>query len=400
MAVCFVDALNGIHVLDLTSYLAGPYCTMILADLGAEVIKVEEPSKGDGSRKWGPPFVNEESVYFMSVNRNKKSVTINLKDKTGIQILKELVREADVFVENYRVGTTTSLGVDYQQLAQVNPKLVYCSISGYGQDGPLSDKPAYDLTAQAIGGVMSLTGYGDGPPAKAGIAIGDLTAGLFAAIGILAALRARAVSNNGQLVDISMMDSLVSLLTFQAANYLNTGQVPTRLGTAHHNISPYQAFAAGGGSYFVVAVGNDSLWVRFCEAIGLSHIVKDKRFATNPDRVTNREELARILEKHFSLKPAKHWLRLIEAAGVPCAPINTLREVFDNEQVIYRKMIREIQHPKAGRVKVVGPAIRMNTAVPEISSYPPILGEHTVELLGKLGYSALETREMKTKGII
>ena len=392
--------MDGVRIVDLSGYLAGPFCTMILGDMGAEVIKVEEPSKGDGSRRWGPPFINGESVYFMSVNRNKKSITLNLKNQVGVQILKKLVRKADVFVENYRAGTTRGLGIDYPQLSQLNPKLIYCSISGYGQEGPLSDKPAYDLTAQAMGGVMSLTGYEDGPPAKVGIAIGDLAGGLFATIGILAALRARTTTDNGQFIDISLMDSQVALLTFQAGNYLNTGEVPKRLGTAHPNIAPYQAFVAGDGSYFVIAVGNDSLWVSFCEATGLTHLVKDRRFATNPDRVSNREELARILTKHFSSEPAKHWLQLIDDAGVPCAPINTLNEVFDNEQTVYRKTVREIQHPKAGKVKVVGPAVRMTKTNPEISHYPPILGEHTKELLRELGYSTFEIDQMRSDGVI
>lgn len=394
------EALEGVRIVDLSGYLAGPFCTMILADMGAEVIKVEEPSKGDGSRRWGPPFIKGESVYFMSVNRNKKSITLNLKEKVGIQILKKLVRRADVFVENYRAGTTRGLGIDYGRLARVNPKLVYCSISGYGQEGPLSDRPAYDLTAQAMGGVMDLTGYEDGPPAKVGIAIGDLAAGLFAAIGILAALRARTLSKKGQFIDISLLDSQIALLTFQAGNFLNTGEVPRRLGTAHPNIAPYQAFVAGDGSYFVIAVGNDNLWVSFCRALGLTQLVTDKRFATNPDRVTNKEELARLLTKHFSSKPAAHWLRLIEGVGVPCAPINTLKDVFSNEQTLYREMIREIQHPKAGRVKVAGPAIRMSMTNPRLSRYPPMLGEHTSELLRELGYSASKVREMKAAGII
>jgi crotonobetainyl-CoA:carnitine CoA-transferase CaiB-like acyl-CoA transferase len=392
-------AIEGVRVLDLTSYLSGPYCTMLLGDLGAEVVKVEEPGKGDGSRAWGPPFVGGESTYFMSINRNKKSVTLNLKTEDGRRALLRLAERADVVVENYRVGVVKKLGIDYEAVKGVNPSIIYCSISGFGQDGPHSQKPAYDLVAQAMGGVMGLTGYEDGPPVKVGIAMADLTAGMFAAVGILAALHRRDRTGTGQFIDVAMLDGQVSLLTFVAGAYLATGEVPKRLGTAHPSIAPYQAFRAGDGSYFVLAVGTDKMFADFCEAVGLD-LASDSRFSTNSERVKNRAELVRILEGHFASKPASHWLSVIERAGVPCAPINTLDRVFSDPQVAHRRMVREVDHPKAGRVKLLGPPIRMSESDPEIRAPPPTLGQHTEEMLLSVGYSKEEILRLREKGVV
>jgi len=392
-------ALEGIKVLDLSSYLAGPYCSMILADLGADIIKVEQPGTGDGSRQWGPPFMRDESAYFLSVNRNKRSVTLNLKSEKGKEILFKLVSSSDIFLENYRPGTAERLGIDYATLRKINGGLIYCSISGYGQDGPYREKPSYDIVGQAMGGLMSLTGEKDRPPVKIGVAIADICAGMFATIGILGALRAREKRGHGQRVDISILDGQVAWLSHQAGNFFATDTNPERLGSAHPTIAPYQAFRAA-DSYFVVAVGNDNLWKGFCEAISLSKLVSDPRFATNPDRVRNREELARALEEQFAAEPAKHWLEAIDKAGIPCGPIYALGEVFRDPQVLYRKMVEEMEHPKVGRIRVVGTPIKMSETPASIRTPPPTLGQHTREILRSLGYKDTEIDKLQRESVL
>ncbi len=392
------QALQGIRILDVTEYLSGPYCTMMLADLGAEVVKIERPESGDGSRQWGPPFVHGESAYYLSINRNKKSVTLNLKSDRGKQILHKLVPSFDVFIENYTPGTAERLGVDYATLSGINHRLVYCSISGFGQDGPYRERPMYDIVGQAMSGFMSLTGEKDQPPVKAGVAISDICAGMYAAIGILAALRARDKTKRGQMIDISLLDGMISWLSYQAGNFFATGVPPERLGSAHPSIAPYQAFKAA-DSYFVIAVGNDGQWKKFCEALGLNELMTDARFATNPDRVQNRNELVPILERVFATKPSKVWLEAIEAAGIPCGPVNTLNEVFADRQVHHRRMSQEVQHPKAKRINVLGPPIRLSDTPASIRGHPPMLGENTKEVLTTLGYTYEEIEKLKKDGV-
>jgi len=392
-------ALEGIRVLDLTSYLAGPYCTMIMADLGAEVVKVEQPGTGDGSREWGPPFIEGESAYYLSVNRNKKSITLNLRSDKGKEILHRMASSFDVFIENYRPGTVERLGADYATLSRINPRLIYCSISGFGQDGPYRERSSYDIVGQAMGGLMSLTGEEGRPPVKVGVAIADICAGMFAAIGILAALTAREKTGRGQVIDVSILDGQVAWLSHQAGNFFATGVNPERLGSAHPTIAPYQAFKAA-DSYFVVAVGNDSLWKRFCNALGLNDLLTDARFATNPDRVRNKVELTRALEEVLAAKPSAEWLKIIDSAGVPCGPVHTLSEVFEDPQVLYRRMVEEVQHPRAGRIKVVGVPIKMSDTPASVRTAPPMLGEHTKEVLQSLSYGETEINKLAKEGVI
>jgi len=392
-------ALDGLQVLDLTNYLAGPYCSMILADLGADVIKVERPGTGDGSRQWGPPFLQGESAYFLSVNRNKKSLTLNLQSEAGRTILQRLAASSDVVVENFRPGTVQRLGVDYATLSERNPRLIYCSISGFGQDGPYREKPSYDLVGQAMGGLMSLTGEADRPPVKIGVAITDIVAGLFATIGILSALHAREQRGRGQLIDVSLLDGVVAVLSHQAGSFLASGVNPARLGSAHPTIAPYQAFKAA-DAYFVVAVGNDGLWHRFCRGLGLTALLTDPRFATNPDRVQNREALTQILDEVFATKSSREWVDLIDAAGVPCGPVLQLSEVFDDPQVLHRRMVEEVQHPTAGRIKVLGTPLKLSDTPAAIRTPPPTLGEHSVEILRRLGYDDAAIEALAKSGVI
>ena len=357
---------------------------MLLADLGAEVIKVEEPGRGDGSRQWGPPFIDGESAYFLSINRNKRSITLNLKSKMSSEVIQRLVANSDIFIENYRPGTQDRLGIDYETLKKVNPKLIYCSISGFGQDGPYREKPSYDIIGQAMGGLMSVTGERDGAPVKVGIAIADICAGMFATIGVIAALNQRSKIGEGDRIDVSLMDGQVSWLSHQAGYYFATGKNPERLGSSHPTITPYQAFKAD-DSYFVIAVGNDSLWARFCDALSLDSLKNDSRFARNPDRVKNREELARILNDFFATKGSTVWLKLLEQAGVPCAPIQSFEEVFKDPQVQFRHMVEEINHTKLGKkIRVIGSPIKMSRSTFKIRLPPPTLGENTEEILSSL----------------
>jgi formyl-CoA transferase/CoA:oxalate CoA-transferase len=393
------QVLEGIKVLDLTRYLAGPYCSMILGDLGAEVVKVERPETGDGSRQWGPPFIHGESAYFLSINRNKKSVTINLRTEKGREIVRRMASLCDVFIENYRPGIVQKLGLDYVTLSKLNPQLIYCSISGFGQTGPYREKPSYDIVGQAMGGLMSLTGEENRPPVKIGVAISDIFAGMYAAIGILSALIARLNHGHGQMIDVSLLDGLVSILSHQAGNFLVSGINPKRLGSAHPTIAPYQAFQAA-DSYFVIAVGNDALWQRFCRGLNLPDLLTDLRFTTNPDRVKNKDELTQILNAFFKNKPAREWLSLIEQAGVPCGPVLRLNEVFEDPQVLHRRMVEEIEHPSAGKIKVVGTPLKLSSTPATIRTPPPVLGEHTYDILRSFGYSKTEIEEFTRSDVL
>jgi crotonobetainyl-CoA:carnitine CoA-transferase CaiB-like acyl-CoA transferase len=374
---------------------------MILADLGAEVIKVEIPERGDEARSWGPPFIGGESAYFLSVNRNKKSVTINLKMEEGKEILYKMVGKSDVFLENFRWGVAERLGIHYEKISKINPRIIYCSISGFGHTGPYRDRPAYDIIIQGMSGIMDITGEDSRPPVKVGVSITDLGAGMYAAIAILSAILARERSGKGQWIDISLLDSAVSLLTNVAANYFATGVAPRRMGSAHPNIAPYQCFKAADGKYLTLAVGNDEIWKRFCRALGLEKLIDDPEFTTNPKRVQNREKLVSVLSEIFLTKKRDEWVKFLLERGVPCGPVNTLEEVFRDPQIRERNMLVEIKHPKAGKIKQIGIPIKFSQINLDVQSSPPLLGQHTEDVLKNLlNMSSQEINRLKEKGVI
>ena len=393
--------LEDVVVIDLTRVLAGPYCTMMLGDLGAEVIKIEEPSKGDDTRGWGPPFTAAgESAYFLSANRNKRSVTVNLKDPQGLELLRRLIASGDVLVDNFRAGTLDAWGLDYDALQQLRPGLIACSITGYGQTGPYRERPGYDFMVQAMGGFMSVTGPEDGEPYRAGIAMADLAAGMFAASAILAALYARRRTGQGQRIDISLLDSQVALLSYVASNYLVSGEPPRRYGNGHPNIVPYQSFRARDG-FFAFAAGNDGQWRKFCQAVDRSGWADDPRFATNGDRVRHRGELVPLLSELFATRAARAWIDLCESIGIPAAPINTVDKVFQDPQVQARRLRTSAQHPVSGEVPLVASPLSIPTSPVQIRHAPPHLGEHTDEVLaGRLGCTREEIAAWRQAGVI
>jgi crotonobetainyl-CoA:carnitine CoA-transferase CaiB-like acyl-CoA transferase len=391
--------LAGVRVLDLTRVLAGPFCAMMLGDMGAEVIKVEEPGKGDDTRSW-PPFVEGEATYFMSVNRNKRSITLNLKAPEGQEILRKLARKSDVLVENFRPGTMEKLGFGYRALARLNPRLVYCSVSGFGESGPEAHRAGYDLIVQAESGVMDLTGFSDGPPVKVGNSIGDLVAGMSAAHGIVLALLARARTRRGQKVEISMLDVMASLLTYQAGIYFNTGQRPTRRGNAHPSIVPYEVFR-GADAFIVLGVANNSLWSRCCAALGRPELTHDLRFDSEAKRVQNRETLVPLLNDILSTRGAAEWVKQFEAAGIPAGLIKSVAEVCESEHLKARGMIVTLPHPKARRVTVMGVPVRLHATPGSAATAPPVLGQHTDAVLTRLvGLKKPAIARLRAAGVI
>ena len=392
--------LSGITVLDLTRVMSGPYCTLMLADMGARVIKIEHPQRGDDTRAWGPPFVNGESVYFLSVNRNKESLTLDFKQPEGRRMLDALLARADVLVENFRPGALARLGLDYPALAARHPRLIYASVSGYGQTGPLRDLAGYDAVAQAEGGLMSITGAPEGPPFRLGLPIADLVAGLFAAQGILLALLSRVTSGRGQHVDIAMHDSVAALLTYQAAGYLATGHDPPRMGNAHESIVPYGTFDARDG-LLMLAVGNDDQFRRFCEVAGLSSLAADDRFATNPQRVAHRDVLVPLLAPVLESRGRDEWVRLLRQAGVPCGAVRTIGEMVADPQLAARNMIATVSHPTAGELRLIGNPVKLSEAERRGDRPAPALGQHTEAILtGELGLHVEEMEELRRRGVV
>jgi crotonobetainyl-CoA:carnitine CoA-transferase CaiB-like acyl-CoA transferase len=391
--------LAGLTIVDLTRVLSGPYCTMLLADMGARVIKVEHPGHGDDTRAWGPPFVGRESAYFLSINRNKESLTLDFKNIEGRQLLAQLIGKADVVVENFRPGAMARLGLDYSTLAERHPRLVFCSISGFGQDGPRRDQPGYDAVIQAEGGLMSVTGDADGRPYRVGVAVTDMVAGLLAAQGIILALFARERTGRGQQVDIGMLDGVISLLSYHASIYLTTGAESRRVGNRHATIAPYDTFAALDGELFL-AVGNDEQFQRFCAATGLEHLLTDSRFSTNPSRVTNEAALRQLLAPVIHGRTRDQWIRELAAAGVPCGAVRTVPEALSDPQVSARRMIEAVEHAVLGPMKVLGTPIKLSDTAASVRTAPPTLGQHTDTVLREMGLSTDEIAGLRKRSVV
>lgn len=390
--------LKGIKILDISRVLTGPFCTMLLSDLGAEVIKIEMPGEGDETRSWGPPYLEGESAYYLSVNRNKKSVTLNLKSKEGRKVLLDLAAKCDIMIENFLPGTVKRLGIDYDSIRSANSEIIYCSISGFGQTGPYRTFPAYDLLLQGVGGLMSITGEKDGDPVRIGVALIDIGTGMYAAMGIISALMMKKETGKGQYIDVSLLGTEISWLTYMAANYLASGKEPVRMGSAHPSIVPYQAFQAK-DKYFILAVGNDAIWKRFCKALDLD-FVNDPKYAVNEMRVKHREELNQFLKNLFKQKNAFEWLDILQQERVPCGMINSMGEVINHPQVIHRKMIVELPHPTIGKVRVPGNPINFSLSPIQYQSAPPLLGQHTEEVLKELGYSEEDIKNLVDTGVV
>ncbi len=393
--------LDGVRIVDLSRIVAGPLATQIFGDYGAEVIKIEQPGVGDDSRGWVPPKAPDGSAaYFFSINRNKKSVTLNLKHPRGKAILKDLIARADVIIENFKPGTMEDLGLDYEVLRQVNRRLIYCQISGFGNSGPARERAGYDSILQGITGLMSITGEREGPPVKAGVALIDEITALYAHGAILAALLHRERTGQGQKVECSLLESGVAAMMNAATAYLVAGAVQGRWGSAHESLVPYQAFKARDG-YLIIGAGNDRLWKAFCEVIGAPEWADDPRFDTNLKRVERREELVRLIEARLEARGRDEWIAAFAAAGLPTGPINTVDQVFRDPQVLHRGMVRDVEHPTAGRVKLVGIPVKFSETPGEISLPPPLLGQHTEEVLGGLlGLSAQDIEDLRAQGAI
>jgi crotonobetainyl-CoA:carnitine CoA-transferase CaiB-like acyl-CoA transferase len=406
-----MSALSHLRVLDLSRVLAGPWSTQILGDLGAEVIKVERPEVGDDTRTWGPPFLRDgagnatkESAYFQSCNRNKQSVTIDFTKAEGQELVRELARKSDIVVENFKVGGLQQYGLDYASLKPINPKLIYCSITGFGQTGPYRNRAGYDFMIQAMGGIMSITGEADGKPGggpmKIGVALTDIMTGMYATVAILAALAHRERTGAGQYIDLALLDVQVAVLANQALNYLVSGKPPQRMGNAHPNVTPYQVFATRDG-HMVLAIGNDAQFARFCACAGRGEVAQDTRFRTNAARIQHRTELMPIVAHACATRTTAEWIELLEQAGVPCGPINDLAQVFANEQVTARGMQVNLPHASGGSVPLVASPLRLSATPPEYQSAPPLLGQHTEAVLTRLlGLSSGRLEQLKASGVV
>ncbi|XP_030767872.1 succinate--hydroxymethylglutarate CoA-transferase [Sitophilus oryzae] len=394
--------LEGIRVLDLTRIVAGPYCTMVLGDLGAEVIKIEKPGTGDESRLWGPPFIGEtkESCYFVCFNRNKKSVCVNIQTEKGRDIIYSLAKVSDVLVENYVPGKLDSLKLGYEHIKNIAPHLIYCSITGFGPDGPYSKRPGYDVIAASLGGLLHITGPRDGEPCKVGVALVDVATGLYAHGAILAALLKRLKTGQGQKIDCDLLSTQLSTLINIGSNYLNAGKEASRWGTAHQSIVPYQAFSTKDG-YYTIGTGSDKQFVELCNLLGLDNLSKNPKFETNKTRVENRDELINILSQKLSSKTNDKWKEIFSQSSFPNGPVNNLTAVFNDPHVKYTDIVKTLDHPVAGKVKVVGPPVRYSDGGNEIRSAPPILGQHTADILRDiLEYGEQEINDLKNSNII
>ncbi len=392
-------SLEGLRVLDLSRALAGPFCSQMLGDMGAEILKVEQPGVGDSSRAWGPPFQGGESSYFLSVNRNKRSLALNLRDPRGAEVLRRLVAQSDIVLENFIPGTLDRLGFSYEACRAIKPDLIYCAISGFGQVGPDRERAAYDQIAQGMGGVMSITGDAGGPPMRVGIAIADIMAGMFAAYAILAALYHRQRTGEGQMIDTSLLDGQLAMLTYQAGRFFATGEAPTSSGNQHPTIVPYGVYRAA-DAYFNLAVGTEDLWRRFCVAMQIEHLRDDARFATNRNRLAHRDELNAILEPLFIQRTLAEIDAALGPHGIPCGAVRDLLAVFSDPQVAAINAVHQFEHPTAGQIKVVGPPYRLSATPASVRTPPPLLGQHTDEVLQELGYTLPEIEALREARVV
>lgn len=398
--------LKGVKILDLSRVLAGPWCSQMLADLGADIIKIERPEKGDDTRGWGPPYVEDvdgdavESAYFLSTNRGKKSLAIDISSVAGQQIIRKLAEKADIVIENFKVGGLKKYGLDYDSLKSINQKLIYCSITGFGQDGPDAQSPGYDFMIQALGGLMHITGQPDGQPVKVGVAVADIMTGMYASVAILAALNHQQKTGEGQYIDLSLLDCQVAMLANQASNFLTSGVSPVRLGNTHPNIVPYQVFQTADG-FIIIAVGNDTQFARLCELLDVQDLVGDEKYSTNKARVLHRDTLTSLLQTVLITSTSDYWLSSLTAKKIPCGAINDIEQVFNHRQVKHRNMKITLPHEKAGRVDLVANPINFSKTRIDYQLPPPMLGQHSVEILNnwlELDDKAIE--ELINQGIV
>jgi formyl-CoA transferase len=393
--------LKGIRVIDLSRIVVGPYCTMVLGDMGADVIKVETPGTGDETRMWGPPFKGGESAYYISLNRNKRSLTLNIKKEKGNEILRKLIAQSDVLVENYRLGTMEKFGFGYESLKKINPRLIYCNITGYGKTGPLAHEAGVDIVVAAEAGLIGITGEKNGPPAKVGVAITDILTALFAQGAIANALYYRERTGKGQCIDLSLFESQVATLFNMSSSYLISGEIPQRWGLSHASIVPYRGYKTKDEEYILVAVTSEKMWEKFCKVIGREELIRDPKYDENKKRVINRKELIPQLEKIIAAKASEEWLVEFKKVGIPCGRVNTMDRVFSHPQIEPRNMVVEIEHPTADKIKLVGIPVKYSETPGTIRLPPPLLGQHTREILSDLlGYSADEIRSLKQEGIV
>jgi crotonobetainyl-CoA:carnitine CoA-transferase CaiB-like acyl-CoA transferase len=391
--------LEGIKVIDLSAVMSGPFCSQLLADFGADVLKIEPPGTGDMMRDFGPPFVKGESYYFLLHNRNKRSMTLNLQSAKGMEVFRKLATTADIILENFRPAVKRKLKIGYEDLKGDNPRLIYASISGFGQDGPYENRAGFDLIAQGMSGLASVTGWKETGPVRVGVAIGDSLAGIFATYGILLALFEREKSGKGQRVETSLLEGLVAVLGFQAAKYFGSNERPERLGNDHGMVAPYGTFKTKDG-YMNIAAGNQAMWTRLAKTLGLENLTNDERFLTVAERVKNLAELARLIEEKLAEKTNKEWEALLDEAGVANGPILHIDEVFQDPQVLHQEMLLEMDHPRAGKIKTLGFPVKLSQTPAQLKSPPPYMGQHTEEVLQELGYSPREVEIMRKEGVI
>lgn len=391
--------LQGIRVIDFSQILAGPFCTMLLADMGADVVKVEKPNGGDDTRRYGPPFIEGESAAFLTLNRNKRSIVLDLKSEQGLGVVRRMLADADVMLHNFRPGVVERMGLGYADVSALNPAIVYCAVSGFGTTGPYSQRAGFDLVAQGMSGLMSINGFPDSPPAKVGVPIADLNTGMFCAYGVLTAYINRLATGKGQHVDASLLESGMAYTLYESATYFATGEVAGPLGSAHRMIAPYQAFATQDG-YINIGAANQNNWERMCRAVGRADLLADARFASNPERMVNIQSLTPIMEETFRTQTTAHWVETLERAGVPCGPIYNIEQVYADPHVRSRDMAVELQHPKAGGIRNIGVAVKLSDTPGSVRTPAPLLGQHTDEVLAEFGYADAEIAALRQSGAL